>query len=84
MTPTELKMTKTKKALETMSLVRDRIVEKLASSTTGAQAHIGLLSQVETDITNLEALILDLSKAVDEEKPVPAPSKRKTAETKEG
>ena len=71
----ERKLMKTQKALDTMYLVRDRIVEKLASSTTGAQAHIGLLTQTENDIEKLKGILSTLQKMAE---PVKEPKRSYT------
>jgi len=49
---------KVEKAITNMEAVKVRMVEKLASSTTGAQAHIGLLSQVQNDLNILNDIVL--------------------------
>lgn len=80
MTEAERKLSKCERAISQMYLVRDRIIEKLASSTTAAQAHIGLLNDTEDDIAVLEKLLPALQKSVDAEKPAPVKRARKTEE----
>jgi len=45
------------RAITNMEAVKVRLVTKLASSTTGAQAHIGLMTQCNTDLEALRKLL---------------------------
>ncbi len=64
------------KAITNMEAVKVRMVEKLASSTTGAQAHIGILTNVESDLAILKGIV-----EVEVEKPT-APVKVEVPEVK--
>jgi len=50
---------KLKRAISNMEGVNERLVLKLASSTTGAQAHIGLITQCHSDLTTLKGMLSD-------------------------
>ena len=49
-------VTKLDRARKNLVLVRERLVMKLGSSTTGAQNHLGLLTSVESDLRELDTL----------------------------
>jgi len=63
MTEPTVNTLKAEKAMMNLTRLRVRLVEKLASSTTGAQNHVGLLSQCIKDMDAL-ALILKEVKVV--------------------
>lgn len=50
-------LSKLKRAISNMELVEDRLIQKLSSSTTGAQAHIGLMTQCQTDLVALKKML---------------------------
>ena len=63
MEPT-VNLLKAEKAMKNLTRLRVRLVEKLASSTTGAQNHVGLLTQCVKDMEAM-GLILDSLKVVE-------------------
>ena len=48
---------KIRKAVANLKLVELRLITKLASSTTGAQAHLGLMTSCRSDRAALEELL---------------------------
>ena len=45
------------RALANLILVQDRLINKYGSSTTGAQAHLGLITKCNSDIEEVKALM---------------------------
>ena len=48
---------KVERAIANMEAVEERLVLKLSTSTTGAQAHIGLLTKCQSDLVALKGML---------------------------
>lgn len=52
-----IQVEKLERAIRNMEAVEERLVAKLGTSTTGAQAHIGLLTECRSDLAELYKML---------------------------